>query len=79
MTRISTFQARSQYFVGGGAIQQGDGPNEGKIGLSETTLRIWIFFNFFELPSDSFSLFGSFFLQRLLTFTILENSRCQCY
>ena len=51
----------------------------GKIVLSETALRICIFFKFFELPSDSFSLFGSFCLQRLLTFTILENSICQCY
>ena len=55
MTRISTLQACSQDFLGG-AIQQGDGPNEargatsrGKIGLSQTILTIWIFFNFSNL------------------------------
>ena len=48
--------------------------SRGKIELSEITLRIWIFFNFlFELPSDSFTFFQFFFLQRLRTFTIFEN------
>ena len=42
--------------------------SRGKIGLSETTLRIWIFFNFFELPSDSFSLFRSFFFTKTTYF-----------
>ena len=52
--------------------------SRGKIELSEITLRIWIFFNFlFELPIPL--AFFSFFLQRLRTFTIFENGRCQCH
>ena len=51
--------------------------SRGKIELSEITLRIWIFFNFclnFHLIPLAFF---SFFLQRLRTFTIFQNGRCQ--
>ena len=44
----------------------------GKIVLSETALRICIFFKFFELPSDSFSLFGSFFTKTTYFYNFTE-------
>ena len=50
-----------------------------KIVLSEAASRIWIFLNFFELPRDLFRFFQFFFSQRLLTFTMFENKRCQCH
>ena len=55
MTRISTLQACSQEFLGGAIQQETDQTkpevqlSRGKIGLSQTILTIWIFFNFWNL------------------------------